>query len=155
MRGLVASFLALALGACTVTISPAPPSIWNLWSQDWYCTHRTTRVDFGFSFSGVLTRLEVYLLDEGQKPWEARPGQKVADLDTLIVGSGEVRGYVDVTPAQTQQALGPQGIIVEPVGNKVLWVRGFNGSAASAYVESSVVMFPDNTNVCDPGETAP
>ena len=129
MRGLVASFLALALGACTVTISPAPPSIWNLWSQDWYCTHRTTRVDFGFSFSGVLTRLEVYLLDEGQKPWEARPGQKVADLDTLIVGSGEVRGYVDVTPAQTQQALGPQGIIVEPVGNKVLWVRWFNGSA--------------------------
>lgn len=94
-------------------------------------------------------------MDEGQKPWEARPGQKVADLDTLIVGSGEVRGYVDVTPAQTQQALGPQGIIVEPVGNKVLWVRGFNGSAASAYVESSVVMFPDNTNVCDPGRPRP
>ena len=30
-----------------------------------------------------------------------------------------------------------------------------SGSAASAYVESSVVMFPDNTNACDPGETAP
>lgn len=147
--------LGALLGGCAIVITPLPPEIRNLWSQDRYCTYRTTRVDFGFDFSGLIDRLEVYLLAEGQHPWEARPGQKVADLNTFILGEGRVTGYVDVTPSQTQQSLSPQGIIVEPVDNKVLWVRGFHGGAASDYVRSSVVMVPDRSSGCDPYETAP
>uniref|UniRef100_A0A831U7K7 Lipoprotein n=1 Tax=Thermus islandicus TaxID=540988 RepID=A0A831U7K7_9DEIN len=154
MRSLV-PLLALALAACTVTVSFVPPTIQNLWTQDRYCTYKTTRVDFSFDFSGVLTRLDVYLLDDGQTPDQARPGQKVASLATLILGQGRATGYVDVTPRQTQQALSPQGIIVEPVRNKRLWVQGFNVNAPSEFVRSSVVMVPDRTGACDPLNTAP
>lgn len=120
--------LGALLGGCSIVITPLPPELRNLWSQDRYCTYKTTRVDFGFDFSGLIDRLEVYLLDEGQDPWEARPGQKVADLNTFILGEGRVTGYVDVTPSQTRQSLSPQGIIVEPVGNKVPWVRDSTGA---------------------------
>lgn len=44
MRSLV-PLLALALAACTVTVSFVPPTIQNLWTQDRYCTYKTTRVD--------------------------------------------------------------------------------------------------------------
>jgi len=154
MRSLV-PLLALALAACTVTVSFVPPTIQNLWTQDRYCTYKTTRVDFSFDFSGVLTRLDVYLLDDGQTPHQARPGQKVASLSTFTAGQGRVTGYVDVTPSQAQQGLSPQGIIVEPVGNKRLWVQGFNVNAPSEFVRSSVVMVPDSTGACDPLNTAP
>lgn len=154
MRSLVLP-LALALGACTVSVSFLPPRLQNLWTQDRYCTYKTTRVDFSFDFSGFLTRLDVYLLDEGQTPDQARPGQKVASLLTFALGQGRVTGYVDVTPSQAQQGLSPQGIIVEPVGNKRLWVQGFNVDAPSGFVRSSVAMVPDGTRACDPLNTAP
>ena len=79
----------------------------------------------------------------------------MASLTTLALGQGRATGYVDVTPGQTQQALSPQGIIVEPVGNKRLWVQGFNVNAPSEFVRSSVVMVPDRTGACDPLNTAP
>jgi len=44
MRSLV-PLLALALAACTVTVSFVPPTIQNLWTQDRYCTYKTTQVD--------------------------------------------------------------------------------------------------------------
>ncbi len=139
--------LALGLTACTVSVTFYPPRIANLSSQPTYCTDRPTWVDFSFVLDGLLTRLEVYILDEGRRPESALPVARV-DYGGLVGFGGRVYESVYVTPSQLQ-ALVPQGIIVEPL-YKRLWVRGFNPDGPSGYVRSDNLMAPSSSPYCDP-----
>ncbi|TBH21442.1 hypothetical protein [Thermus thermamylovorans] len=159
-RLLLFPLLAL-LPACTLTLELVYPGhrISGLETQRTYCTYGDTRVDFRFLLEGSLDRLELYWLAEGQRPQDARPGERYALWGPIRGGS--LRGWLQVTPSgeiravslttpQSQGEVLPQGIVVEPLPERRLWLRGFTGGVAGPFVPARNPVRPDASSACDP-----
>ncbi|WP_038058812.1 hypothetical protein [Thermus amyloliquefaciens] len=149
------------LSACTLTLELVHPGhrISGLETQGTYCTHGDTWVDFRFLLEGSLDRLELYWLAEGKPPQEARPGEGYTLLGPIrggllrgwlqVAPSGEVRA-VSLTSPQGQGGALPQGIGVEPLPERRLWLRGFTGGVAGPFVAAQNPVRPDASPACDP-----
>ncbi|MFN4070711.1 MAG: hypothetical protein ACK4HT_03995 [Thermus caldifontis] len=159
MRGLV--FLSLFLSACTLTLEVVYPGhrITDLRTQGTYCTAGNTRVDFAFDLEGRLDRLEFFWIPEELTPDHARPEERYALSGPLR--AGRVRGWLEVTPEGKVQAVTlisaagslsptPQGVIVEPLPDRRLWLRGYTGGLAGPLVPAANRVRPDSSPFCDP-----
>ncbi|MDM7324156.1 MAG: hypothetical protein P3W93_004010 [Thermus sp.] len=158
MRRLV--LLSLLLSACTLTLEVVYPGhrISGLRTQSTYCTSGNTRVDFAFNLEGRLDRLEFFWLPEGLTPDQARPEERYVLYGPLQ--AGEIRGWLEVTPSGEVQAVSwvasqglaqrPQGIGVEPLPERRLWLRGYTGGLAGPYVRAANPVTPDSSPFCDP-----
>ncbi|RTH14123.1 hypothetical protein CSW41_12785 [Thermus scotoductus] len=158
MRRLV--LLSLFLFACTLTLEVVYPGhrISGLRTQSTYCTSGNTRVDFAFTLEGRLDRLEFFWLPEGLTPDQARPEERYVLYGLLQAGG--VKGWLEVTPSGEVQAaslvaprglaLKPQGIIVEPLPERRLWLRGYTGGLPGPYVPAANRVYPDSSPYCDP-----
>ncbi|TFU15451.1 hypothetical protein [Thermus tengchongensis] len=151
----------LLLSACTLTLEVVYPGhrITGLETQRTYCTHRPTQVDFRFLLEGGLDRLEFYWLPEGGLPQDARPEERYALWGPLR--GGILRGWLEVTPLGEVRAVSltsprgqggvePQGIVVEPLPQRRLWLRGFTGGVAGPFVPAQNPVRPDTSSFCDP-----
>ncbi len=159
MRILLLPFLGL-LSACTFTLEAVYPGhrITGLKTQGTYCASANTRVDFRFSLEGRLDRLEFFWIPEGLSPSQARPEERYTLRGPIY--SGEVRGFVEVTPSGGIQAvslawpsgaaLRPQGVTVEPLPERRLWLRGHTGGLAGPYVRAANPVVPGSFPYCDP-----
>ena len=161
MRLLAPLGLAAILTGCTVTVELLPPAIANLENQTLYCTPtagRDTKVDFRFSKTGAMTRLEVWVSTDDPGITDPRAAEAFdleASFDGFDFGPATFVGFVwvdtdgdgRVTPARAA----PQGIIIVPVDRPLrLWVRAFNGSATSGFVKGQVLLPEDAPLACDP-----
>ncbi len=158
MRGLV--LVSLFLSACTLTLEVVYPGhrITDLRTQGTYCTAGNTRVDFAFDLEGRLDRLEFVWLPEGLTPDQARPEERYALFGPIR--AGRVEGWLEVTPegevlAVSLTSLGslslrPQGIIVEPLPDRRLWLKGYTGGLAGSFVRAANRVRPDSSSSCDP-----
>jgi hypothetical protein len=151
MRALLL-FLPL-LAACSLTLEVAYPGhrIQALRTQGTYCTDRNTRLDYRFYLEGRLDALEFFWVPEGVEPRRARP-EEVFRLSGPILGP-EVRGYLEVAPSGEVRAVyvAPQGIGIEPLPDRRLWVRGMTAGVYGPYVRALNLVRPDSTALCDPG----
>lgn len=151
----------LLLSACTLTLEVVYPGhrLSGLETQRSYCVQGNTRVDFRFLLEGRLDRLELYWLPEGRPPQEARPGERYVLWDAIPPGA--LRGWLEVTPSgeiravaltspQGQGAALPQGIVVEPLLERRLWLRGFTGEVAGPSVPAANLVRPEASLACDP-----
>ncbi|MFN3369247.1 MAG: hypothetical protein ACK4ZX_07620 [Thermus sp.] len=148
------------LSACTLTLEAVYPGhgITGLRTQDTYCTAGNTRLDFAFDLEGRLDGLELLFLPEGFAPHQARPGERYALL--APIHAGRVQGFLEVTPegevlavsltSPGSLSLGPQGIIVEPLPHRRLWLRGYTGGLGGPYVRAANPVRPDSSPHCDP-----
>jgi hypothetical protein len=142
------------LSACSLTLEVAYPGprIQALRTQGTYCADRNTRLDYRFDLEGRLDALEFFWVPEGVGPWRARP-EEVFRLSGPILGP-EVRGYLEVTPSgevRAALALSSQGIGIEPLPDRRLWVRGMTAGVYGPYVPAQTPVRPDSTAFCDPG----
>jgi hypothetical protein len=141
------------LSACSLTLEVAYPGhrIQVLRTQGTYCADRNTRLDYRFYLEGRLDALEFFWVPEGVGPWRARP-EEVFRLSGPISGP-EVRGYLEVTPGGEVRAVyvAPQGIGIEPLPDRRLWVRGMTAGVHGPYVRALNPVRPDSTAFCDPG----
>jgi hypothetical protein len=141
------------LSACSLTLEVAYPGhrIQALRTQGTYCADRNTRLDYRFYLEGRLDALEFFWVPEGVEPWRAKPGETFL-LEGPISGP-EVRGYLEVTPSGEVRAVSvaPQGIGVEPLPDRRLWVRGMTAGVYGPYVPAQTPVRPDSTAFCDPG----
>ena len=113
------------LSACSLTLEVAYPGprIQALRTQETYCADRNTRLDYRFDLEGRLDALEFFWVPEGVDPWQAKP-EETSRLSGPILGP-EVRGYLEVTPTgevRAASALSSQGIGIEPLPDRRLWV---------------------------------
>ncbi len=108
-------------------------------------------MDYRFDLEGRLDALEFFWVPEGVGLWRARP-EEVFRLSGPILGP-EVRGYLEVTPSGEVRAVyvAPQGIGVEPLPDRRLWVRGMTAGVYGPYVPAQTPVRPDSTAFCDPG----
>lgn len=158
MRRLV--LLSLLLSACTLTLEVVYPGhrISGLRTQSTYCASGNTRVDFAFTLEGRLDRLEFFWLPEGLTPDQARPEERYVLYGLLQAGG--IKGWLEVTPTGEVQAvswvaplglaLRPEGITVEPMPERRLWLRGYTGGLAGPYVPAANPVIPDSSPYCDP-----
>ena len=158
MRGLV--LVSLFLSACTLTLEVVYPGhrITGLRTQETYCTAGNTRVDFAFDLEGRLDIVEFFWIPEGLTPDQARPEERYAVFDPIH--AGRVKGWLEVTPSGEVQAvswvapqglaLRPEGITVEPLPERRLWLRGYTGGLAGPYVPAVDPVIPDSSPYCDP-----
>ena len=152
-RLLLLPALGLIFAGCQVTIERTPPSVSNLRTQPAFCTQKDTLVDFTFDFTGLIDKVEIAFADEGAPNPDSAP----KDVATgLVVGSGSATGTykadTDGNDGYTgPQAATPQAIIVTPV-DKRLWIRAYNGTAASNWIQATNKMVPSNSPTCDTGE---
>lgn len=142
------------LSACSLTLEVAYPGprIQALRTQGTYCADRNTRLDYRLDLEGRLDALEFFWVPEGVGPWRARP-EEVFRLSGPILGP-EVRGYLEVTPSgevRAALALSSQGIGIEPLPDRRLWVRGMTAGVYGPYVRALNLVRPDSTALCDPG----
>ncbi|GAA5337290.1 hypothetical protein [Thermus antranikianii] len=158
MRGLV--LVSLFLSACTLTLEVVYPGhrITGLRTQGTYCTAYDTQVDFAFDLEGRLDGLEFFWLPEGVAPDRARPQERYALFGPIR--AGRVEGWLEVTAegevlAVSLTSLGslslrPQGIIVEPLPDRRLWLKGYTGGLAGSFVRAANRVRPDSSSSCDP-----
>ena len=158
MRGLV--LVSLFLSACTLTLEVVYPGhrITGLRTQGTYCTAYDTQVDFAFDLEGRLDGLEFFWLPEGVAPDRARPQERYALFGPIR--AGRVEGWLEVTAegevlAVSLTSLGslslrPQGIIVEPLPDRRLWLKGYTGGLAGSFVRAANRIRPDSSSSCDP-----
>jgi hypothetical protein len=141
------------LSACSLTLEVVYPGprIQALRTQGTYCADRNTRLDSRFDLGGRLDALEFFWVPEGVGPWWARP-EEVFRLSGPIFGP-EVRGYLEVAPSGEVRAVyvAPQGIGIEPLPDRRLWVRGMTAGVYGPYVRALNLVRPDSTALCDPG----
>jgi hypothetical protein len=141
------------LSACSLTLEVAYPGprIQALRTQGTYCADRNTRLDYRLDLEGRLDALEFFWVPEGVGPWQARP-EEVFRLFGPILGP-EVRGYLEVAPSGEVRAVyvAPQGIGIEPLPDRRLWVRGRTAGVYGPYVRALNLVRPDSTALCDPG----
>jgi hypothetical protein len=141
------------LSACSLTLEVAYPGprIQALRTLGTYCADRNTRLDYRLDLEGRLDALEFFWVPEGVGPWQARP-EEVFRLFGPILGP-EVRGYLEVTPSGEVRAVyvAPQGIGIEPLPDRRLWVRGMTAGVYGPYVRALNLVRPDSTALCDPG----
>ncbi|WP_117238414.1 hypothetical protein [Thermus sediminis] len=141
------------LAACSLTLEVAYPGhrIQALRTQGTYCADRNTLLDYRFLLEGRLDALEFFFVPEGVDPWRARPEERFR-LSGPIFGP-QVRGYLEVTPrgeVRAGTAVSPQGIVVEPLPDRRLWVRGVTAGVLGPYVRAQNPVRPDVTASCDP-----
>ncbi|WP_448567292.1 hypothetical protein [Thermus sp.] len=148
MRALLL-FLPL-LAACSLTLEVAGPRIQALHTQDTYCAGRNTQVDYRFHLEGRLDALEFFWVPEGVDPWRAKP-EETLRLSGPLFGP-EVGGFLEVTPGGEVRAVyvAPQGIGIEPLPDRRLWVRGMTAGVYGPYVPAQNPVRPDSTPFCDP-----
>lgn len=158
MRGLV--LVSLFLSACTLTLEVVYPGhrITGLRTQETYCTAGNTRVDFTFNLEGRLDKVEFFWLPEGFTPDKARPEEWLALSGPIR--AGWVQGWIEVTSSgevqaaywvgPKTQALSPQGIIVEPLPDRRLWLKGYTGGLAGPFMRAANRVRPDSSSSCDP-----
>jgi hypothetical protein len=152
MRALLL-FLPL-LSACSLTLEVAYPGhrIQALRTQETYCANQNARLDYRLDLEGRLDALEFFWVPEGVEPWRAKPGETFR-LEGPILGP-KVRGYLEVAPSgevQAALALSSQGIGIEPLPDRRLWVRGMTAGVYGPYVRALNLVRPDSTALCDPG----
>ncbi len=158
MRGLL--LVPLFLSACTLTLEVVYPGhrITGLRTQETYCTAGNTRVDFAFDLEGRLDRVEFFWIPEGLTPDQARPEERYAFFGPIH--AGRVKGWLEVTPGGEVRAvsltspgslsLRPQGITVEPLPHRRLWLKGYTGGLAGPFVPAANPVRPDSSSSCDP-----
>jgi len=140
------------LSACSLTLEVAYPGprIQALRTQETYCADRNTRLDYRFYLEGRLNALEFFWVPEGVEPWWAKSGETFL-LEGPILGP-EVRGYLEVTPGgevRAASALSSQGIGIEPLPDRRLWVRGMTAGVYGPYVRALNLVRPA-PYPCDP-----
>jgi len=152
--------VSLFLSACTLTLEVVYPGhrITGLRTQGTYCTAYDTQVDFAFDLEGRLDGLEFFWLPEGVAPDRARPQERYALFGPIR--AGRVEGWLEVTAegevlAVSLTSLGslslrPQGIIVEPLPDRRLWLKGYTGGLAGSFVRAANRVRPDSSSSCDP-----
>ena len=150
MRALLL-FLPL-LAACSLTLEVAYPGhrIQALRTQGTYWTDRNTLLDYRFYLEGRLDALGFFWVPEGVGPWRAKP-EETSRLSGPILGP-EVRGYLEVTPGgevRAASALSSQGIGIEPLPDRRLWVRGMTAGVYGPYVRALNLVRPA-PYPCDP-----
>ncbi|MFD3005067.1 hypothetical protein [Thermus tengchongensis] len=158
MRGLV--LVSLFLSACTLTLEVVYPGhrITGLRTQETYCTAGNTRVDFAFDLEGRLDKVEFFWIPEGLTPDQARLEERYALSGPIH--AGRVKGWLEVTPegevlavsltSPGSLSLRPQGVIVEPLPDRRLWLRGYTGGLAGPFVRAANWVRPDSSPSCDP-----
>ena len=152
MRALL--FFLPLLAACSLTLEVAYPGprIQALRTQDTYCAGRNTQVDYRFHLEGRLDALEFFWVPEGVDPWRAKP-EEAFRLSGPLLGL-EVRGSLEVTPGgevRSGVVVFPQGIGIEPLPDRRLWVRGMTAGVYGPYTPAQNPVRPDSTPFCDPG----
>jgi hypothetical protein len=139
------------LAACSLTLEVAYPGhrIQTLRTQGTYCADRNTLLDYRFYLEGRLDALEFFWVPEGVEPWRAKP-EEAFRLSGPLFGP-EVRGYLEVTPGGEVRAvyLSPQGIGIEPLPDRRLWVRGMTAGVYGPYVRALNLVRPA-PYPCDP-----
>ncbi len=123
--------LGLFLAGCTVEIRLAP-RVQDLWVSSYYCTNRTTDLAYRFYLTAPATALEFRWSD--RPDWPSAPPEGSLRV-RVYLRPGEVWGSFQVDPEGRilgvvlvqGEGVGPQGVIVEPLPERWLWVRAGDG----------------------------